>query len=148
MYRVYRTAAWQHVDQIHYNICVSYCSDKGNNVVSQRQWGEENTKCLSVLGFTSYDGKTTWGYKLDYSSFISHINYYYYFRKTISCLNNLHGTCNCSWLRHYATSQRVTGLIPDEIIGFFNWPNPSSCTMALGLTQPLTQMITRNPPEG
>jgi hypothetical protein len=29
---------------------------------------------------------------------------------------------------------------------FFNLPNPSSCTMALGLTQPLTEMSTRNLP--
>jgi hypothetical protein len=39
------------------------------------------------------------------------------------------------------------GLIPD-VIGCFNWPNPSSCTMALGLTQPLTEMSTRNLPGG
>jgi hypothetical protein len=29
---------------------------------------------------------------------------------------------------------------------FFNLPNPSSRTMALGLTQPLTKMSTRNLP--
>jgi hypothetical protein len=29
---------------------------------------------------------------------------------------------------------------PDEVIGFFNWPNPSIHTMALGSTQPLTNM--------
>jgi hypothetical protein len=48
-----------------------------------------------------------------------------------------------SWLRHYATSRKVPGSIPD-VIGFFNWPNPSSPTMALGQTQPLTEMSTRN----
>jgi hypothetical protein len=26
----------------------------------------------------------------------------------------------CSWLKHYVRSQKVTGLIPDEVIGFFN----------------------------
>jgi hypothetical protein len=31
---------------------------------------------------------------------------------------------------------------------FFNLPNPSSRTMALGLTQPLTEMSTRNFPGG
>jgi hypothetical protein len=36
---------------------------------------------------------------------------------------------------------------PDEV-DFFNLPNPSSCTMALGLTQPLTEMSTRNLPAG
>jgi hypothetical protein len=25
-----------------------------------------------------------------------------------------------SWLQHYATSQKVAGSIPDEVIGFFN----------------------------
>jgi hypothetical protein len=39
-------------------------------------------------------------------------------------------------------------LIPDEVTGFFSWPNPSSRTMALGSTQPLTQMSTRNLPGG
>jgi hypothetical protein len=34
--------------------------------------------------------------------------------------------------------------IPDEVTEFFNWPNPSSRTMALGSTQPLTEMSTRN----
>jgi hypothetical protein len=29
---------------------------------------------------------------------------------------------------------------------FFNWPNPSSRTMVLGSTQPLTEMSTRNHP--
>jgi hypothetical protein len=30
------------------------------------------------------------------------------------------------WLRHYATSRKVAGSIPDEVNGFLNWPNPSS----------------------
>jgi hypothetical protein len=37
-----------------------------------------------------------------------------------------------TWLTHYATSQKVAGSFPDEFIKFFNWPNPSSRTMALG----------------
>jgi hypothetical protein len=40
------------------------------------------------------------------------------------------------------------GSISDEIIGFLNWPNPSSHTMALGPTQPPTEMSTRNLPGG
>jgi hypothetical protein len=57
-----------------------------------------------------------------------------------------HGPRNSvvSWLRHYATSRKVAGSIPDEIIGFFNWPNPYSRTMALESSQPLTEMSTRN----
>jgi hypothetical protein len=53
-----------------------------------------------------------------------------------------------SWLRHCDTSLNVAGSIPDEIIGFFNWPNPSSRTMALESTKPLTEMSTRNLPGG
>jgi hypothetical protein len=51
-------------------------------------------------------------------------------------------------LRHYATSQKVAGSIPDEVIGFFNWTNLSSLTVALGSAQPLTEMNTRNLPGG
>jgi hypothetical protein len=37
--------------------------------------------------------------------------------------------------------------VPDEV-DFFNLPNPSSRTMALGWTLPLTEMSTRNLPAG
>ena len=49
-----------------------------------------------------------------------------------------------SWLRHCATSQKVAGSIPEGVVGIFHWHNPSSRTMALGSTQPLTEMSTRN----
>ena len=49
-----------------------------------------------------------------------------------------------SWLRHFATSQKVAGSIPDGVTGTFHWHNPSGRTMALGLTRPLTEMSTRN----
>jgi hypothetical protein len=49
----------------------------------------------------------------------------------------------CSWLRHYITSLKVAGSIPDAVIRFFN-----SRTMSLGSTQPLTEMSTRNLPGG
>jgi hypothetical protein len=38
--------------------------------------------------------------------------------------------------------------VPMRWIFFFNLPNPSSHTMALGSTQPLTEMSTRNLPGG
>jgi hypothetical protein len=38
------------------------------------------------------------------------------------------------------------GSIPEEVIGFFNWPNPSILNIALGWTQSLTEMGTRNLP--
>jgi hypothetical protein len=46
------------------------------------------------------------------------------------------------WLRHYATNRQVADSIPD-VIGIFHWHNPSGRTMALGSTQPLTEMSTR-----
>jgi hypothetical protein len=47
-----------------------------------------------------------------------------------------------------ATSWKVTVSIPDEVIGFFNLPNPSSLTVVLESTQSLTEMSTRNLWEG
>ena len=54
------------------------------------------------------------------------------------------GTRWFSWLRHCATSRKVAGSIHDGVIGIFHLHNPSSPTVALGLTQPLTEMGTRN----
>jgi hypothetical protein len=36
------------------------------------------------------------------------------------------------------------GAIPDGVTGFFHSHNPSGLTIALGSTQPLTEMSTRN----
>jgi hypothetical protein len=45
--------------------------------------------------------------------------------------------------------QRLFTLYGDnEVTELFNLPNPSSRTMALGSTQPLTEMSTRNLPGG
>jgi hypothetical protein len=54
------------------------------------------------------------------------------------------GTRWRSWLRHCATSRKVAGSISDSVIGIFHWHNPSGHTMAVGSTQPLTEMSTRN----
>jgi hypothetical protein len=54
------------------------------------------------------------------------------------------GTRYRSLLRHSARSRKFAASIPIEVTGFFNWPNPSSHTMAVGSTQPLTEMSTRN----
>jgi hypothetical protein len=40
--------------------------------------------------------------------------------------------------------RNVAGSIPDGVIGIFHSHNPFGRTMALGLTQPLTEMSTRN----
>ena len=39
---------------------------------------------------------------------------------------------------------KVAGSIPDEVIGIFHSLDPSGRTMALGSTQLLTEMRTRN----
>ena len=54
------------------------------------------------------------------------------------------GTRWRSWLRHCATNRKVAGSIPDGGIGIFHWHNPSGRSMALGSTQCLTEMSTRN----
>jgi hypothetical protein len=57
------------------------------------------------------------------------------------------GTRTPRWIPlHNATSRKVAGSIPDEVIRFLNWFNPSSRAMVLGSTQPLTEMSTRNLP--
>jgi hypothetical protein len=50
-----------------------------------------------------------------------------------------------SWLRHCATNRNVAGSIPYGVTGIFQWLNPSVRIVALGSTQPLTEMSTRNP---
>ena len=47
-----------------------------------------------------------------------------------------------SWLRHCTTSRKVAGSIPDGFTGIFHWHNLSGHNMALGLTQPLTELST------
>jgi len=54
------------------------------------------------------------------------------------------GTRWRSWLRHCATSRKVAVSIPDGVTGIFHWHNPSGRTTVLRLTQPLTEMSTRN----
>ena len=58
-------------------------------------------------------------------------------------LNVWLGTAVAQWLRCCATNRKVAGSIPDGVIGNFHWHNPFDRTMALGSTQPLTEMSTR-----
>jgi hypothetical protein len=48
------------------------------------------------------------------------------------------------WLKYCATNQKVAGSIPEGVMEFFIDINPSDRTMALGATQPLTEMSTRS----
>ena len=58
--------------------------------------------------------------------------------------STLLGTAVAQQLRCCATIQNVAGSIPDGVFGIFHWHNPSDRTVALGSTQPLTEMSTRN----
>jgi hypothetical protein len=51
-------------------------------------------------------------------------------------------------LIHSHVRRKIAHSIPNEVIGFFNRPNPFSRTMVLESTQPITEMSTRNFPEG
>ena len=53
-----------------------------------------------------------------------------------------------SWLRHWATSRKVSGSISGGVIGIFHWQNPSVRPVTVWSTQPLTEMSTRNISEG
>ena len=55
----------------------------------------------------------------------------------------LWGTRWHSWLRHCATSRKVAGTIPHVVVGIFYLLNPFGHTMALGSSQPVTEMSTR-----
>ena len=54
------------------------------------------------------------------------------------------GTAVAQWLRCRATNRKVAGSIPDGVIGIFQCHNPSDRTMALGSTQPLTEMSAKS----
>jgi hypothetical protein len=57
--------------------------------------------------------------------------------------NKFWGTLLFSWLSHWATSRKVAGSTSDGVTGIFHWPNPSDRKLALGSTQPLTEMSAR-----
>jgi hypothetical protein len=54
------------------------------------------------------------------------------------------GTAVALWLRCCSTNRKVAGSLPDGVSGIFHWHNPSDRTMALGSTQPLTEMSTKS----
>ena len=64
--------------------------------------------------------------------------------RRFSCGSNYEmGTAVAYWLRCCATNREDAGSIPDGVIGIFHRHNPSDHTMALGSTQPLTEVSTR-----
>jgi hypothetical protein len=67
-------------------------------------------------------------------------------RITLLSLLPLEGRTVASLVEAQCYKRKVENSIPDEVVGFFNLLTPSSLIMALGSTQPLTEMSTRNPP--
>ena len=61
----------------------------------------------------------------------------------MACIEKL-GTAVAQWLRCCATNRKVVGSIPAGVSGLFHCHNPSNRTIALGSTQSLTEMSTRN----
>jgi hypothetical protein len=47
-------------------------------------------------------------------------NNYFYIHVILTYCRNLGGMRQRSWLRHYATSRKIMGLIPDEVTRFFS----------------------------
>jgi hypothetical protein len=56
----------------------------------------------------------------------------------------IRGTAVAQRLRYCAIKRKVAGSIPGGVTGIFHWHNLSDRTMALGSTQPLTEMSARS----
>jgi len=98
---------------------------------------------LRISACNDYNGVSFLKFVLFIYLFI--VNYW------LKCLINnyrdyikMRGTAVVQRLRCCATNRKVAGSIPDGVIGNFHWHNPSDRPMALGSTQPLTEMSTRN----
>jgi hypothetical protein len=93
-----------------------------------------------------FDAGTLQTRNTDYSVRVvrNYITFFLVYHVRVRVLPLVRDTWWYSWLRNFVTSRKVAGSIPNRVIGFFHWHNPSGRTMALGLTQPLTEMSTRN----
>jgi hypothetical protein len=69
-------------------------------------------------------------------------------RETVYSLSEYHrvymSTLQRSWLRHCATRRKIAGSVPVVVFEIFHWLNPSGLTVALGSTQPLTEIRARD----
>jgi hypothetical protein len=78
--------------------------------------------------FTAYGFLWIWFVEHPVGTFLLLRKYMFLWLGTVCC----GGTRWRSWLRRCATSWKVTGSVPDGVIGIFHWHNPPSCTVALG----------------
>jgi hypothetical protein len=138
------------------NVLFSFCSVCHNTCIFIHHSAVHT--CLLLVVLDSSIAAWTWGKYIRAMDFHfwhmgswAWIKCVWYERKKESCSTicnkqsmTRQGTRWRSWLRHCATSQKVAGSIPFGVNGSFHWHNPSSRTMALGSTQPLTEMSIRN----
>jgi hypothetical protein len=104
------------------NIGCKFCiaCTQSLHIIRGKDWGRYAITC--TLAFASFR-PVTFGIQAQY--FSSELFYW------------TSATCSVK-------SRKIAGSVTDEVIGIFNWPNPSSHTVALGFTQPLTEMNTRH----
>jgi hypothetical protein len=113
---------------------------------TERLWGPPSHRFKAKIGFYSGGGGAevarTWSGMFTYIQcwkMYGHITNQWYFLMGFT-VTNLHFTLS----QKFATNRKVAGSIPDGVIWIFHWHNPSYRTIALGSTQPLTEMSTRS----
>jgi hypothetical protein len=112
----------------------------------------ENLVCHASVAFPSfsYASCRKWWEYVDYdlASVFGYRNFWFMKEWCSNKLDKIRLSLEVAvWHAFNLWFQTPTGWlcsIPDGVIGIFHWHNPSGCTMALGLTQPLTEMSTRN----
>ena len=130
------------------NIKLKNCPLEHNvrvNGIWHKQFGERNAqKC--VLPDLLDDIRPDYGYDATATrhKVFARAGYFFPFLFFYPSPENLRGRRCRSWLSHCATSRKVAGSIPVCVIRIFHSHNPSGRTMTLGMTQPLTEMSTRN----
>ena len=111
---------------------------KRNTILSSRTLQSSIIPAFSLLTFFQLPHSRTFNLPIGFNMIQTHaLNCDIYVCIFIS---HSWGTWRCNWLRHCATSWKDTSLNPDGVI----WQNPSGSTMALGSTQSLTKISTRN----
>jgi len=126
------TSVWQKMSLI-YTKRVYLCIMSLTHILTmQSQWNHDNhvlPELQEVPQHSSSHGMSWW---MQASSVITLL------------YSQTRGAVVAQWLRCCTTHQKVAGSIPAGVIGIFHWHNPSNRTMALGSTQPLTEMSTRS----
>ena len=113
-----------------------------------------HTSCRDMIRIGSRTTVHIWIYTAKTQSFlsnyISYFQYYVFKCVTIWFIHNAYnilkfqtfylGMWGRSWLGQCTSNRNVAGSIPDGVIWIFKWNIAFGRTMALGLTEPLTEM--------